>query len=50
LNKITIKFSTELKLTKHIVVNYNFTDIIFIVYQSQSITLTTINKKYNEKF
>ena len=25
LNKITIKFSTELKPTKHIVVNYNFT-------------------------
>ena len=26
LNKITIKFSTELKPTKHIVVNYNFTN------------------------
>ena len=25
LNKITIKFNTELKPTKHIVVNYNFT-------------------------
>ena len=25
LNKITIKFGMELKLTKHIVVNYNFT-------------------------
>jgi len=24
-NKITIKFGTELKPTKHIVVNYNFT-------------------------
>jgi len=24
LNKITIKFGTELKPTKHIVVNYNF--------------------------
>ena len=27
LNKITIKFGTELKPTKHIVVNYNFTEI-----------------------
>ena len=26
LNKITIKFGTELKPTKHIVVNYNFTN------------------------
>ena len=25
LNKITIKFDTELKPTKHVVVNYNFT-------------------------
>ena len=25
MNKITIKFGTKLKLTKHIVVNYNFT-------------------------
>ena len=25
LNKVTIKFGTELKPTKHIVVNYNFT-------------------------
>ena len=24
MNKITIKFGTKLKLTKHIVVNYNF--------------------------
>ena len=29
LNKITIKFSTELKLTKQIVVNYNSTRVIF---------------------
>ena len=28
LNKITIKFGTELKPTKHIVVNYNFTVIV----------------------
>ena len=28
LNKITIKFGTELKPTKHIVVNYNFTLLI----------------------
>ena len=26
MNKITIKFGIELKPTKHIVVNYNFTD------------------------
>ena len=26
LNKITIKFGMELKLTKHIIVNYNFTE------------------------
>ena len=29
LNKITIKFGTELKSTKHIVVNYNFTRYIY---------------------
>ena len=28
LNKITIKFVTEIKPTKQIVVNYNFTDLI----------------------
>ena len=28
LNRITIKFGTELKPTKHIVVNYNFTQIM----------------------
>ena len=26
MNKITIKFDTELKITKYIVVNYNFTN------------------------
>ena len=30
LNKVTIKFVMELKLTKHIVVNYNFTFFIHI--------------------
>ena len=29
MNKITIKFGTELKSTKHIVVNYNFTRYIY---------------------
>ena len=29
MNKITIKFGTELNPTKHIIVNYNFTEIIF---------------------
>ena len=32
LNKITIKFGMELKLTKHIVVNYNYTHIISNVH------------------
>ena len=27
MNKITIKFDTELKPTKHIVINYNFTTL-----------------------
>ena len=31
LNKITIKFGMELKPTKYIVVNYNFTSINFLV-------------------
>ena len=32
LNKITIEFSTELKPTKHIVVNYKFTDLGLSTY------------------
>ena len=32
LNRITIKFGTELKPTKHIVVNHNFTIVFFIFY------------------
>ena len=32
LNKITIKFGTKLKPTKHIVVNYNFTDDMKVKY------------------
>ena len=32
MNKITIKFGTRLKPTKHIVVNYNFTDFNIIKY------------------
>ena len=30
MNKITVKFGMELKPTKHIVVNYNFTIYIYI--------------------
>ena len=32
LNKITIKFSTELKPTKHIVINYNFTCFVLFCF------------------
>ena len=37
LNKITIKFDMELKPTKHIVVNYNFTGVICILPINQRI-------------
>ena len=32
MNKITIKFGTELKPTKHIVVNYNFANDMKVKY------------------
>ena len=37
LNKITIKFDMELKPTKHIIVNYNFTGVICILPINQRI-------------
>ena len=43
LNKITIKFSTELKPTKHIVVNYKFTDLGLSTYKKQKSKYLILN-------
>ena len=40
LNKITIKFDTELKLTKHIVVNHNFTISAFSYFVTKPLKQT----------
>ena len=47
LNKITIKFGTELKPTKHIVVNYNFTLYSFNSYNFNCCMHTLFNDIYN---
>ena len=43
LSKITIKFGMELKPTKHIVVNYNFTQLIKIILDSVNAICTCNN-------
>ena len=46
MNKITIKFGTELKPTKHIVVNYNFTQLIGFVMMSVFMFALAIKYEY----
>ena len=43
-NKITIKFGTKLNLTKHIVVNYNFTQTKNVNYQIQLMMSKIVSK------
>ena len=44
MNKITIKFGTKLNLTKHIVVNYNFTQTKNVNYQIQLMMSKIVSK------